>query len=235
MKVALIGYGKMGQMLDALASAFEIEIVSIIDPDHPKATAKCITHTSLNDAQISIDFSSPDSALNNICDLAALKSSVVVGTTGWPLEKEDLSALAHQNEVGIFFAPNFSIGVYLFTKIIESAAELIEPFDEFDISCEETHHIHKKDAPSGTALNLANSILKKMTRKKMISTSGEPLKKEELSISSKREGNVVGDHKIEIAGSYDQITLSHHCSDRKSFAIGALKASLWLDKKVGFF
>lgn len=235
MKIALIGYGKMGQMLDALAPSLGLEVVSIIDHHHPKASYPRITRESVKSAETCIEFTSPNCALKNIHALCSLKKNVVIGTTGWQSSEEELKKLASLNETGIFHAPNFSIGVHIFSKIVEYAAELIEPFKEFEISCSETHHEQKKDVPSGTALQLANSILKKISRKNKISLDHGTIKEDELYISSKRRGNVVGDHSVEIDALYDQISLTHHCSDRKSFAIGALKAALWLQGKTGFF
>ncbi|MCH9632574.1 MAG: 4-hydroxy-tetrahydrodipicolinate reductase [Chlamydiae bacterium] len=235
MKIALIGYGKMGQMIDTLAPSFDLEVVSIIDPHHSKASHQNITRKSVESADVCVEFSSPNCALKNIQTLSAFKKNIVVGTTGWQSPRNELEKLASLNQIGVFHAPNFSIGVYLFSKIVEFAAELIEPFNEFEISCDETHHKHKKDSPSGTALHLASSILKKVSRKKTISFDSNTLQDNELYISSKRRGEVIGDHSVDIDALYDKISLSHHCKDRKSFAIGALKAALWLQGKTGVF
>lgn len=233
MKIALIGYGKMGQMLDALAPSFNIKVVAIIDPHHEKASHQEISREAVLDADVCIDFTNPESALKNIEKLCELKKSVVVGTTGFQISSESLMQKASLSDVGIFWAPNFSVGVYLFSKMVESASMLINAFDDFEISCSETHHIHKKDAPSGTALMLLEKVLSQVERKKSM-TAQDP-KSDEGLIESHRIGETIGEHTVNFSSQTDHIKLTHSCTDRKSFAKGALKAALWLKGKVGYY
>lgn len=234
MKLAIIGYGKMGQLIHEIALQGHHEIVSIIDPRHPKTSYREINAQSVEKADLCIDFSSTRDTLNHVKKLADLKKSVVIGTTGWKVDPEKLSQIAIQGQIGILFAPNFSIGVYLFSMIVEKMAFLIDPLQDYDIAISETHHHEKKDAPSGTALHLAQSILKNMERKKSVTTES-PQSLSELQINSQRLGSIFGEHQIIIDSDFDQILLKHTCKNRKSFAIGALKAALWLYSKVGFY
>lgn len=234
MKLSLIGYGKMGQIVHELALAHQHEIVSIIDPTHPQADDKEIHAQSVKNADLCIDFSTPNAALNNIEKLAELKKSMVIGTTGWKVDIAQLSQLAIDKRIGILYAPNFSIGVYLFSIIVEKLSFLIDPFKEYDIGLTEMHHHQKKDTPSGTALYLAQSILKNMERKKS-TTIHAPKSSCELQLCSQRIGSVIGEHQVIVDSDFEQIILKHTCKTRKSFALGALKGALWLHSKVGFY
>lgn len=235
MKISLIGFGKMGQLLFELAPIFSMNVVSIIDPTHPKASHQFINESAVHDADICIDFSSPEAALNNIHLLASLNKSMVIGTTGWEYLPTELTNLAKAHDIGMIVSPNFSIGVYIFSKIVEKASRLINFFDDFDIACSETHHTQKKDSPSGTALHLANIITAFVARKKKIAYASDINEPEALQVSSTRLGNIIGEHSISIDSPYDQIDLTHVCKDRKSFAIGALTAAQWINSKKGFF
>lgn len=225
MKVSLIGFGKMGQELFKQAPNFDIEICSIIDPTHPQATHRTITQESIKNADVCIDFSSPHTVVDNITKLAKYHKQMVIGTTGWDKDFQEVERLVKENGIGLIYAANFSIGVYLFGLMVEKAAFLIDKFSEFDIAGHEIHHNQKLDSPSGTALYLTKLI------QKQIRTKNHP----SFSFSSSRVGHVVGEHQVIIDSQCDRITLNHSAKNRSGYAQGALKAALWIRDKKGCY
>lgn len=225
MKVSLIGFGKMGQELFKQAAHFNIEICSIIDPTHSQATHKSITLDAVKHADVCIDFSSPHTVMDNITKLAQYHKPMVIGTTGWDKHFQKVDKLVKENNIGLIYAANFSIGVYLFGLMVERAAFLIDKFSEFDIAGHEIHHNQKLDSPSGTALYLTKLIQKQIHAKNNSS----------FSFSSSRVGHVVGEHQVIIDSQCDRITLNHSAKNRSGYAQGALKAALWIRDKKGCF
>jgi len=226
-KIALIGYGKMGKKIKELAPKAGLEIVAIIN------SRKMITEEALKNADVCIEFSTPSAALENIKKLASLKKSMVIGTTGWYENLNQVKELIQQSDIGAVYAENFTVGIQMFTKIVERAAELLNHRPEYDVSIQEKHHNEKVDSPSGTALLLANTLLKTIERKKRV-TSERP-KEDELLISAHRMGSVAGIHSVQIDSLSDTITLTHTAHSRDGFAMGALQAAKWLEGKKGFY
>lgn len=230
MKIALIGYGKMGHTIERVALSRGHEIVCIVDADsqdnfHTEAFAS---------ADVAIEFSTPTSAVNNIRQTWQVGLPIVSGTTGWheqlPMLKEEMAQGGH----GLFWASNFSIGVNLFMEINRRLAVMMNKYDTYDIRMSETHHIHKLDAPSGTAITLAEDILDRVDRKQqwILGPEGNSL---DIPIESIREGEIPGIHTITYESEADSITISHSSKSREGLALGAVMAAEFMQGKKGFY
>lgn len=219
MKIALIGYGKMGRSLDRLAQNTGCSVVSRINRQDK------ISIESLLDAKVCIEFSHPESAFDNICRCAELGKDIVVGTTGWYHLLPEVEKIVQYNNVGLLYAPNFSIGIQLFLSLAEKAASLMREYPEYDLGLIEEHHKEKVDAPSGTAKVLLNVISENWGKKRA----------ESVIINSLRCGEIPGTHKMIFDSSCDTIELTHRARNREGFAHGALKAALWVNEKKGIF
>lgn len=230
MKIALLGYGKMGQEIGKMAEKRGHEIVLIIDSledwdnEGPRLT----------EADVAIEFSTPTSVINNIYHCFESGVPVVTGTTGWLEELENVRRDCIDQKQALFFAPNFSIGVNLFFDLNRYLANLMASWDDYVISIEETHHIHKQDAPSGTAIVLANDIIRHIERKEkwVREIENNP---EELGIKSYRTENVPGTHMVKYESDDDYIEIIHTAKSRRGFARGAVMAAEWIPGRKGFF
>ncbi|HRD56249.1 MAG TPA: 4-hydroxy-tetrahydrodipicolinate reductase [Parachlamydiaceae bacterium] len=231
MKIALIGYGKMGKLIEKAALQEKHEIVARIDSKNK------ISEKSLNKADVCIDFSAPSHFIENMKELAALNQTVVAGTTGWYSQIDVIKDLVECSKIGFFYAPNFSIGVNIFYEIVKQAASLIHSFDNYDASGFEIHHHKKKDSPSGTAIELSRLLMNELKRKKEVvyTQIDEEIKPHELHFASVRGGQNPGQHTILFDSSEDTITLTHQARNREGFAKGALTAACWLQGKKGFY
>ena len=230
MKIALFGYGKMGQEIEKLAikGGHKIKLVydSLEDWDDEG--------TRLSEADVAIDFSSPISVVENIYHCFDANVPMIVGTTGWLDDLDKVRQDCIRRQQSLFFAPNFSIGVNLFFNLNRYLAQLMSKWEDYSISIEETHHIHKQDAPSGTAIILANDIIRNSDRKeKWVNEIVE--NPEELGIKSYRTDNVPGTHVVRYESEEDCIEIIHTAKNRRGFAIGALMAAEWILGKTGFF
>ena len=225
MKIALVGYGKMGKIIHQIALKRGHDVVATLD--------ETPTLEKLNNPDVVIEFSSPESAFGNIKFCLENKIPVVAGTTGWLEKKPEVEKIALENETGFLYGSNFSLGVNLFFALNEKLAEMMAPFQN-DYSCqlEEIHHIHKKDAPSGTAISIAEGIFKHSDFKswKLDETQGT-----ELGITAIREGEVPGTHSVFYRSEVDEIEIKHTAFNRNGFAVGAVIAAEWLPGKVGNF
>jgi 4-hydroxy-tetrahydrodipicolinate reductase len=225
MKIALLGYGRMGKAIEKIALDRGHEIVYISDKDE--------TQGDLSLADVAINFSVPQAAVENIKSALAENIPVVCGTTGWLDHYQEVVDYCKANQSGFLYASNFSIGVNLFFKINTLAAKLMKPHQEkYHPSLEEIHHIHKLDAPSGTALTLADAVLNESDLKGW-EIDGNI--KDKLNISSIREGEVPGTHTVKYTSSIDEISLKHQSFGRKGFALGAVVAAEWLADKKGIY
>jgi 4-hydroxy-tetrahydrodipicolinate reductase len=231
MRLAIVGYGKMGRELERLAPAFGVRSIEIFDIDTPLADNRA------DSFDVAIDFTTPEAAVQNIKWLARHGKQIVVGTTGWYAQKDDVQKIVAQQGIGLVYSPNFTIGVYLFLRIVRAAAQEYQAFPEFDIAVRETHHAQKVDAPSGTALRIGETILNEWHRKRQVFTgalSGK-LPADALQISSARLGTVAGEHTVTIDSASDSIALTHTAKNRSGFATGALRAAAWIQGKKGLF
>ena len=230
MKLALLGYGKMGKEIEKIALERGHEIVLKISGSNLDQ----LSVENLRQADVAIEFSKPENAVNNIHTCFEANVPVVVGTTGWLEKYDEIKKICVEKKKALFFASNFSIGVNLFFKLNEALARLTNPYPEYKVSIEEIHHVHKLDAPSGTAITLANGIIKNNDRKsKWVNVASD--KKEELSILSKRIDEVPGTHSIEYDSEIDRISIIHEAKNRKGFAQGAVIAAEWINGKTGIF
>jgi 4-hydroxy-tetrahydrodipicolinate reductase len=230
MKIALLGYGKMGQEIEKLALRRGHEIVLVIDNLEDWDN---MGHM-LPEADVAIDFSTPISVVENIYHCFEAGIPIVVGTTGWLDDLEKVREDCTLQNRCLFFAPNFSVGVNLFFDLNRCLASLMAKWEDYAISIEETHHIHKQDAPSGTAIVLANDIIRFSERKeKWVREAVE--NPEELGIKSFRTDNVPGTHVVRYESEEDIIEIIHTAKSRRGFAMGAVMAAEYIRDKKGIF
>ena len=221
LRIALVGYGRMGKAIDAISDEHGCHVVERLDI-HNNRNGEGLESSSLNDVDVAIEFSLPESVVANVTKLAARGINVIIGTTGWEKDEPVLRRLVEENHIGVVHAANFSLGVNLFEAIVERSAKLFAQHEDFGAWIHEGHHDAKKDAPSGTALALKNSMQK----------IGYP---REIDISSTRAGKLPGIHTVGYDGPFDTITLTHTARDRATFARGALEAARWVTNKQGWF
>jgi 4-hydroxy-tetrahydrodipicolinate reductase len=229
-KIIISGYGKMGKEIEKTALARGHQVLAKLDtPDDWS-----VQQDLIRQADMVIDFSTPDSALTNIRSCFDLNLPLVIGTTGWHESAGIVKKWCSDERQAIFFASNYSIGVNILYNLTEHISKIMNHLDDYEVCLEEIHHIHKLDAPSGTAINLAEIILENIGRKKLW-VNHPQTSKEELQILSVREGEITGIHKITYESESDKLTLKHIAKGRKGFAVGALLAAEWLAGKKGFF
>lgn len=237
MKIVLLGYGKMGQLIERFAMKRGHEVVLIIDDKNRES----ITPEDLQGADMAIDFSTPQAALENISLCFQANLPLVVGTTGWYDHLDEIKETCLEADQALLYGSNFSIGVNIFFHINKLLAKATSPYKQYDVQVEEIHHIHKLDAPSGTAITIAEGILANTEGKESwvnsIEGSGEEIipKADELLIESLRIEEVPGTHTVLYSSEVDQIEFKHTAHSRDGFALGAVIASEWLFGKKGFF
>lgn len=212
MRLGLIGLGKMGQMIAAMAPTRGHHVVASVRSDHRG-------WDTLLAADVCIEFTEPKGAVSNILRCAEMKKNIVVGTTGWYDAMPEVEKLG--KEIGILYSPNFSVGVHLWMQMVRYGARLMKDFEAYLPRGVEVHHLEKKDAPSGTAKMMALAVQKEAGR--------------QIESESRREGKVCGTHRLLYESSYDTITISHEAHNRTGFAEGALLAAEWLEGKKGVF
>lgn len=210
-RVALVGMGRMGQAIDALAADRDCDVVARLDA---RAMRGGLHREMLGGADVAIEFTTPDAALSNVRALLDIGCPAVIGTTGWTSELDTLTADVARTQCAALWAPNFSVGVQLFLGILEDAARRLRDIHGFDMHLVETHHTAKRDAPSGTAIALADRVR---------DASGR-----DVPITSVRVGSVPGTHELVIDAPFEQLRLTHEARDRRVFADGALTAARWL-------
>ena len=238
MRIAILGYGKMGHAVEAMARNQGIEVVSTIDPMASDATHKAISAESVGNADVVIDFTSPKSVLGNIGLVAALHKNMVVGTTGWYDSIDSVKETVKSQGIGFVYSPNFSIGVNLFFRMVRRAAVVMDQFPTYDPFVYEMHHNQKTDAPGGTAKILGEIILKNVKRKKRMAfdrINDRKIEPDELHVGSLRAGYMPGTHVVGFDGEADTIELIHTARSRTGFAEGALLAARWISDRKGFY
>jgi len=228
MKIALVGYGKMGHEIERIALERGHTIVSIIDIDNPQD----FSSDAFRSADVAIEFSRPDCAFNNYLNCFKAGIPVVSGTTGW-LDRIDAIKKACANGQTFFYASNYSLGVNLFFALNKKLADMMNPFPEYNVSMKEVHHTQKMDAPSGTAIKLAEDILTRIDRKNSW-VRGTEHQQNELGIVSERIGEVSGFHEILYDSAVDTITIAHNAKSRAGFALGAVLAAEFTAVRKGF-
>ena len=225
MKIALFGYGKMGKIVEKIAKNRGHEIIFKID--------KNSSHYDLNNVDIAIDFSTPKSALSNISKALENCIPIISGTTGWTEKYNKAVKLCNKKNGAFLYASNFSLGVNIFFEINRNLAKIMNNYTEYKIKMKEIHHIEKIDAPSGTAITLAESIIDETNYQNW--SFGNDFKEDEISIESQRHLDNTGTHEIIYKSEIDEIKIKHVASNRDGFGLGAVIAAEWLIGKKGVF
>jgi 4-hydroxy-tetrahydrodipicolinate reductase len=236
MKIAIVGYGKMGRLIAEIALTRHHEVV-IVDPFSTAAHHKNLDELVEQQIDCAIEFTTPEQVVKNITKLTDLKINQVVGTTGWYNEIPQIKNLIAKSSIGFLYAANFSLGVNLFMQLTKVAAQIVNNFPEYDISALEFHHNKKSDSPSGTALKLADILLENIERKTTLltNTCDRQIEPHELHFPSLRCGSFPGTHEIIFDSDADTISLKHTARSRSGFALGAVIAAEWLNQRQGFF
>jgi 4-hydroxy-tetrahydrodipicolinate reductase len=219
-KLAIVGYGKMGRLIEQLAPEYGFTVALKLDEfNNPNGVG--LTRENFAGVDVAIEFSIPSAVLGNVEGLAALGVNVVVGTTGWLAHLDAVKAAVEKGSIGLVWSPNYSVGVNAFFRVVKEAARLLASEREYGAWAWEIHHSAKKDAPSGTLLKLVEEMKK--------GGYGRP-----IDVGSNRAGSIPGTHEIGFDSPADTITLRHTARSREGFARGALKAAQWLTGKKGF-
>jgi 4-hydroxy-tetrahydrodipicolinate reductase len=229
MRILLLGYGKMGKAVEKIAIERGHVIASKIDIDNP------ITGIKKENIDIAIEFTKPDAAENNIYECLNKGISVVSGTTGWNINVDEITTLCQKNKTSMFYASNFSVGMNIFMEINNKLASLLNKFDDYSAKIEETHHIQKLDEPSGTAISLAEGIIKSNNKYRNWELNNGENNILNLPVFSFREGDTVGNHRITWKSNVDKISIEHSAENRAGFAVGAILAAEYTFGKVGFY
>jgi 4-hydroxy-tetrahydrodipicolinate reductase len=236
--VALVGYGKMGRQVEEVARLRGHRITARIDPAAGEPALREVSAESVAGAEVAIEFTEPGAVAGNVTALLeAGVRSIVVGTTGWLESLSELAERVEAAQAGLLYAYNFSLGVNLFYRMVDRAAELADAVPGYDLFVEEVHHASKKDRPSGTAMILADTILDRVHRKTTVVTrpAEGPALVEELRVTSIRAGHEPGTHRVVLDGYADTIELIHRSRNRRGFAEGAVLAAEWLHGQRGVF
>jgi len=224
MKIALLGYGKMGKVIERIALERGHEIVLKKDEFN--------TYDGLSTDDVAIDFSVPSAAVSNISASFNANVPVVSGTTGWLEHYDEMIALCNEKKGGFISSSNFSLGVNIFFGLNEYLAKIMNQFDSYKVSMEEIHHVHKLDAPSGTAISLAQGVIQNSNYAEW---TLEEAKNNQIHIEAKRIGEVPGTHTVNYDSVIDSIEIKHTAHNREGFALGAVIAAEWLAGKQGIF
>ncbi|HEA29976.1 MAG TPA: 4-hydroxy-tetrahydrodipicolinate reductase [Leeuwenhoekiella sp.] len=223
MNIALLGYGRMGQTIEKIAEDRGHKIGLKVDKNED---------FSLKNIDVAIDFSIPEAALNNISTCLNNNVPVVSGTTGWLDHYQEMTQLCKKNNGAFLYASNFSVGVNIFFELNKQLAKMMQHVAGYNVSMEEIHHIHKLDAPSGTAISLAEGIMEHSDNTGWVL---DKKGKEKITINAVREGEIPGTHRISYDSKIDEINIEHKAHSREGFALGAVIAAEWLQDKSGVY
>jgi len=229
-KIALVGYGKMGKEIEKIARDRGHEIVAIIDIDN----IQDFDSPGFLSADVAIEFTRPETAVGNFLKCFERNVPVVAGTTGWLQQMNKIKAACENEGKTFFYASNYSIGVNVFFAVNKYLARVMDQFPSYDVRMEEIHHIHKLDSPSGTGITLAEGILENIDRKTRWEDTDQAVPAEVLAIHSMREGEVPGIHSVIYESEADVISIKHDAKSRKGFALGAVVAAEFTKGKKGF-
>ena len=232
MKIALIGYGKMGHVIEQIAKDRGHEVVLILDA---LINPQDFTKENLQKAEIAIEFTRPDAAYRNYITCFEAGIPVVSGTTGWLEKMPEIKSLCHEGGSKFFYSSNFSIGVNIFMHVSNFLAKFMNNYTNYDVNMQEIHHIHKLDKPSGTAISIAEGIINNIDRKNKWTLDSNSAQ-DEIFIDSVREGEVPGTHTVNYTSQVDDITITHTAHNRIGLALGAVVAAEFLVKQpAGFY
>jgi len=225
MKIALLGYGKMGKVIEEIALQRGHQIVL--------KTTRNTKDINLQNADVAIDFSIPTAAVNNISACLNQNTPVISGTTGWLDKYDEMVALCNQKKGAFIYGSNFSLGVNIFFELNKKLAKMMRNFNQYNVEIEEIHHTQKLDAPSGTAISLANDIIENTELKNW--TLSPEKKENNIPITAKRLDKVPGTHIINYNSAVDSIEIKHTAHNRNGFALGAIIAAEWIINKKGVY
>ncbi len=231
MKIALIGYGKMGKTIEKMAEKYGHEIVARISLENMED----FTEENIKSADVAIEFTAPESAYQNLKKLISWDMPTVSGSTGWLENLPDIRDLVTEREGSFIYSSNYSLGVNIFFHINEYLAQMMEKFPEYEISITETHHKEKLDQPSGTSISIANQIIEHNNNVKSWKEGKSDGNPAVLGIKSKREEDVPGTHSVLYKNEIDEILIQHTAFSRKGFAMGAIRAAEYICDKKGIF
>lgn len=224
MKILLLGYGKMGKTIEKIALERGHEIVGRID-------SKDLSQIASSQADVAIEFSQPEAAFDNIKTCLENNIPIACGTTGWLDQKSEVEKLTAKHNGTFFYASNYSVGVNILFKLNQKLAAMMKAFDQYSVTIDETHHTEKKDAPSGTAITLADGIIQEGIKQKWVNEPSD--KKENLTINSFRINEVPGTHIVKYTSVIDDLEIRHIAHSREGFARGAVMVAEWLPGKKG--
>lgn len=235
MNIALVGTGRMGRAVEAVALERGHAVVARFDADAPLLDAR--DASALHGADVVVDFSVPDVALDQIHRYAFWGVDAVVGTTGWTGHLGQVRQWVEEGQSGLLWAPNFSLGVALVVRALRGMLPLLDRLGEYDVAVHEVHHTGKLDSPSGTALRLAEELLAGLGRKARVEaeTQHGAIDADALHVTSGRLGTVFGEHTVTIDSAVDQIEIVHRAKDRRAFAVGAVRGAEWVRGRTGLF
>ena len=236
-KIALIGYGKMGREVEQAARKRGHAIAARIDPVSDDGVASNISSQTIGSADVCVEFTHWEAAVANIEQVVRLQKPLVVGTTGWYQHLPAIENMVLREKAGLVYAPNFSLGVNLFYRIVAAAARLFHRFEEYDVCGAETHHRLKVDSPSGTACKLSEIVLEYFPRKKrvVVDSLNRAIEAEEFHLVSLRAGHFPGTHSLAFDSAADTVELTHTARSRAGFASGALLAAEWIVGRQGVY
>lgn len=227
MKVALIGYGKMGKTIERILLERNHEVVATFGREG-------IDEEKLKQADVAIEFTRPEAVFDNLSVCFNNKIPVITGTTGWLAKYDEAVKLCEENQSGFLFASNFSLGVNIFFEINKQLARIMNAYSNYDVQMQEIHHTQKLDAPSGTAITLAEQVIENLTRKEGW-TLEESHGNEQIHIEALREPEVPGTHSITYSSEIDEIEITHTAKNRDGFALGAVLAAEFMNGKTGVY
>lgn len=234
--IALVGYGKMGKQIEKILINENLTVKAIIDKFNKEAPFKEVNGISLKSIDVAIDFSSPDTILDNIKSYVEHNVNAVIGTTGW-FDKLNQAKSLVTNKIGLIWSGNFSMGVNIYFKIVRAASKIFDKFEEYDPLVYEIHHNQKKDSPSGTALMISNIIKEELQSKSRDVTErlDRKIDPDELHVASIRGGTFPGTHVVMFDSAVDHIEIKHEARSREGLAKGAVIAAKWIYQKKGFY
>ena len=232
MRIAIVGYGKMGKEIERLATERGWSVGLRVDIDTPP-----VTKAQRENVDVVIHFATAKNITDDLTPWAEARKQIVIGTTGWQDQLHGVEALVQKNQIGLIYASNFSLGVNIFYHLVKTAAQMMDQFDTYDAFIQEIHHKNKIDSPSGTALTMGQIVLDTLKRKTELlkETSHTKIQPEQLHVSSIRSGTVVGTHTLTFDSAADSIELKHTAKDRSGLALGALFAAEWIQGKKGLY
>jgi 4-hydroxy-tetrahydrodipicolinate reductase len=234
MRIAIVGYGKMGQAIEKLAIANSIEISQII------SSYQDLCEASFSQDEVAVEFTEPEKCIENLKVLFDKKAKIVCGTTGWYDQVGFVRKLVEKNDLSFIYGENFALGVHLFWKLIIESAKIFDHFPEYQVNLSEIHHKTKKDFPSGTAQKVAELLINNLSSKKDYVSVSEnqvikPTNDSTLVVSCVRKDGLIARHDVSFASDNDIIEINHISKGRNGYALGAIKCAEWLVHKKGFF